>query len=198
MAKKPSGGGEDRSVKPLRILRTIRIVIFQFLFLGANQALAECVEGHRVKISPGHTVEYKCDIGHAGDRYTDIPSEQACAEICRDAERSVCTYHPPTKHCIAGNECGRDQHAPGAIYMMKVDSDGDLFPPKELFPADAGAERDACLQRESALQSRIDQCQVQVDQYEAQQDYCPSSKPNPQSSIVAGGKTYKVYCNSNI
>ena len=127
------------------------------ILLGAIQADAQYVDGHRERISPSYTVEYKCDMFRQGDTYNNIVSEHECAQLCEAAARSVCSYHPPTKRCVVGNDNGKDIPRVGVTYMTKVvESTGDEDP----FAADCDQEKDDCLQRETTLNNDLARCKA--------------------------------------
>lgn len=125
--------------------------------LGAVQASVQCVDGHREMIGPDYMVEYKCGIVRQGDVNNNIATQQQCAELCKNAGRSVCTYHPPTRRCVVGNEDGKEGPRSGAIYMQKVEE--DIYDPFTLeqdpFGSDCEDKTTACLLRESNLQAEL-------------------------------------------
>ncbi|KAM0426630.1 hypothetical protein ACHAPT_007946 [Fusarium lateritium] len=131
-------------------------VAYNLLFLlGAVRASAECVEGHRETISPGYVVEYKCNVYRQGELHNNIATEKECAILCRDAGRSTCTHHAPSKRCIVGDENGKDVPRPGAVYMVKVEDDDE-----DPFKMDCDKEKKACLERETSLTAQLSQCQA--------------------------------------
>lgn len=126
------------------------------IILGLTHVSATCIDGHREIVSPGYTVEYKCDVARLGDTPVSAASENACAELYREAGRSGCTYHPPIKRCVIGAEDGREVKSTGSILMVHVlepEPEPELVDPfapedKDPFALDPEAEKAACLERE--------------------------------------------------
>ena len=128
------------------------------IILGLTHSSATCIDGHREVISPGYTVEYKCDVARLGDSPVTAASENACAELCREAGRSGCTYHSPSKRCVVGAEDGREVKSTGSILMVHVpepepgvedpfaieDKDPFAIEEKDSFAVDLEAEEAAC------------------------------------------------------
>ncbi|PWI65248.1 hypothetical protein PCL_07298 [Purpureocillium lilacinum] len=166
--------------------------------LGAIQADAQCVDGHREIISPGYTVEYKCDIYRTGDAHSNVASHNECAKLCEVAARSVCSYHPSSKTCVVGRENGQDKPKPGVTYMEKVEEDDDPFPDddEDPFPQDCDVEKDACLQRETDLKNELAQCKNDgTPVVPSAQDVAAASCParNGKESTISG-REYKIWC----
>jgi hypothetical protein len=128
--------------------------------LGATNAQEACVEGKRVNVSPGYTVEYKCGTYRLGTNYQNIQSPEECAAMCRDAVRSVCTYHPGKKICIVGDENGKEGRSQGSYYMVRVPEPEPEDPFAEPDPDDPFA--DTCEEREAALKMQLTQCQADL------------------------------------
>ncbi|KAL6366113.1 hypothetical protein LRP88_00209 [Fusarium phalaenopsidis] len=106
-------------------------VIYSLLTIfAARGTSATCVEGHRETITPGYTVEYKCDSYRSGDLHENIGSDRDCALLCQAASRPVCSYHAASRRCIVGREGGRDISRVGVSYMFKVEEpEEDPFAP---------------------------------------------------------------------
>lgn len=131
--------------------------------LGVASAQQACIEGQKVTISPGYTVEYRCDVFRAGTVHNNIQSADECAALCRDASRSVCTYNK--QKCIVGDENGKEGKSPGAFYMVKVDEEAeDPFAddPEDPFAQSCEEEKDDCLRREAALSQKLTKCQADL------------------------------------
>lgn len=127
----------------------------------AIQASAECVDGHREKISPTYTVEYKCGVYRQGEMRSDVSSEIACATLCEDGGRSICSYHLPTKRCIIGNPDGKDITRADVIYMTKIEEPPeDPFEEEDPFAEDCKGEKDACLKREATSKAELAKCRA--------------------------------------
>ncbi|KAJ4178472.1 hypothetical protein NW755_013187 [Fusarium falciforme] len=164
--------------------------------LGAVQAQAsvQCVDGHREMIGPDYMVEYKCDLVRQGDVHNNIATQQQCAELCKNAGRSVCTYHPPTRRCVVGQEGGRDIPRPGAIYMQKVEEDvyDPFTDPQDPFGSACEDEKAACLLRESNLQAELAKTQTEA---EDSKDLFASSCPVQHTKYTTvGGRDYRIWC----
>ncbi|KAF4963761.1 hypothetical protein FSARC_8244 [Fusarium sarcochroum] len=179
--------------------------------LSVTQARAECVEGTREEISPGYTVEHKCDIYRQGDISNGINSATDCAALARDAGVSVSTYHAPTKRCIVGREDGKDLPRAGTIYMQKVVEEvEDPFAVEEdvedPFALDCEGEKADCLLREANLKVELATAQAQLIASEAEsttgkadsaliKDMLAANCPSQHSKYgIVAGKEYKFWC----
>ncbi|KAF4414863.1 hypothetical protein FACUT_13902 [Fusarium acutatum] len=172
------------------------------VLLSATQALAECVEGTREEISPGYTVEHKCNIYRKGDDHKNIPSAKECAALARDAGISVSTYHPPSKKCIVGRDDGKDIPYSGTIFMQKVvdEPEDDPFAPEEdPFALDCDAERDECLAQKATLQAELEatktECASKKADADLAKDILASTCPFQHAKDgTVGGKEYRFWC----
>ncbi|EMT65774.1 hypothetical protein ACKRZS_013732 [Fusarium odoratissimum] len=174
--------------------------------LGAVNINAQCIDGHREVISPGYTVEYKCNFVRLGETHNGVLSEKACAEMCRDAGSSVCTYHPPTKRCVVGKDGGKEMASNGAIYMMKVDEpeiEDPFAEDEDPFSVDCEAEKQACesgqkacLEREKKLKASHAGLEAKNNSLEARiknimQSNCPSQHGK---FGVVNNREYRFWC----
>ncbi|KAL4723033.1 hypothetical protein ACLX1H_010274 [Fusarium chlamydosporum] len=137
-------------------------------FVG-TQVNAECVDGHREVVSPGYTVEYTCNKAKLGDPAVSASSEGACAEICRDAGRSICTYNA--------------RRGPGSILMTKVDEpEPDIEDPfveveeTDPFAADCEDEKSVCLEREKKAEAGKKACLDREKKLKAERDSVKAEK----------------------
>ncbi|KAM0438576.1 hypothetical protein ACHAPT_001328 [Fusarium lateritium] len=164
------------------------------LALGAAQASALCVEGQRETISPDYVIEYKCDMVRQGEVHQNINSNQECAQLCKNADRSVCTYHPPTKRCVVGAEGGRDVPRPGSIYMQKVEE--DTYDPfgvdEDPFGSNCDDEKAACLLRESNLQAELAKSNSEAE--DAKDLFAANCPSKHTKYTTVGGKDYRMWC----
>ncbi|PHH91424.1 hypothetical protein CDD83_518 [Cordyceps sp. RAO-2017] len=129
--------------------------------LSAVSAQEACVEGKRVTISPGYTVEYRCGKFRQGTSHNNIASHEACAALCRDADRSVCSYNAARKICVVGDENGKEGKSPGATYMVHVEE-----PEEEVVedPFEKTCEEvlDECHAREANSGNELSQCKTDL------------------------------------
>lgn len=130
----------------------------------------DCPEGQRVTISPGITFEYRRGRFREGDVYESIHSQAECVKLCKTLERSVCSFHEPTKKCVVGTECGKDIARDGVCYMSRVDELGEREDPFSPPPPIGGGgedpikefERLDCLRREAACNAETTNCKAQI------------------------------------
>lgn len=151
-------------------------------FIG-TQVNAECVDGHREVVSPGYTVEYTCNKAKLGDPAVSASSEGACAEICRDAGRSICTYNARRGQCMVAKEDGKEVDSPGSILMTKVDEpEPDLEDPfaeveeTDPFAADCEDEKSVCLEREKKAEADKKACLDREKKLKAERDSVKAEK----------------------
>ncbi|WKT44946.1 hypothetical protein QSH57_009799 [Fusarium oxysporum f. sp. vasinfectum] len=102
--------------------------------------LAALLRTHET-INPDYIVEYKCNWLRIGKRHTGINSPAECAALARDAGATSSTYHPPTKKCVA--QVDEEDH-------FKEDEDEE-----ETFAMTCDEEKEACLERETALKAEL-------------------------------------------
>ncbi|RSL69065.1 hypothetical protein CEP53_002342 [Fusarium sp. AF-6] len=172
------------------------VAYFLTFALGTVQAQTsvQCVDGHREMIGADYMVEYKCGIVRQGDVHNNIATQQQCAELCKNAGRSVCTYHPPTRRCVVGQEGGREVPRPGSIYMQKVEE--YVYDPftEEQDPFGSSCEEDkaACLLRESNLQAELARVNAEA---EDSKDLFASSCPIQHTKYTTvAGTEYRMWC----
>ncbi|TVY67015.1 hypothetical protein Focb16_v010952 [Fusarium oxysporum f. sp. cubense] len=180
--------------------------------LSAAQVQATCVPGTRETISPDYIVEYKCDWLRVGKTHSGVNSPKECAALARDAGATASTYHPPSKKCVVGREGGTEKANAGTYYMVKVEEDEeDPFKEDEVEEEDPFAmtcdeEKDACLERETALKaelasskealaaSKAESDRIRADSAllkDFQQSSCPGQ--HTKYGTVAGTK-YRFWC----
>ncbi|KAF5715909.1 hypothetical protein FMUND_6554 [Fusarium mundagurra] len=127
--------------------------------VAASHVIADCVEGHRETITPDYVVEHKCNKYRTGTTRDGIASAKACAALCQAAGVEVCSYHPPSKKCIVSKPDGEDRIRSDVIYMAKVEIDDPFVEPDPFTETDAEA-KEACLARETALESELAECKA--------------------------------------
>ncbi|KAK7589582.1 hypothetical protein V3481_008562 [Fusarium oxysporum f. sp. vasinfectum] len=121
---------------------------------------ATCVPGTHETINPDYIVEYKCNWLRIGKSHTGINSPAECAVLARDAGATSSTYHPPTKKCVVGREGGTEKANTDTHYMVKAQVDEeDHFKEdedeEEPFAMTCDEEKEACLERETALKAEL-------------------------------------------
>ncbi|EQL02702.1 hypothetical protein G6O67_003155 [Ophiocordyceps sinensis] len=126
--------------------------------LSAVSAEEACVEGKRVTISPGHTVEYKCGKYRLGQTHRNIRSHDDCAALCRDEHRSVCSYHAARNMCVVGDENGKEGSSPGSTYMVRVEEHAEDPFAEDPFKQTCEEARDECLGRETTQTKDLSDC----------------------------------------
>lgn len=126
--------------------------------LSAVSAEEACVEGKRVTISPGHTVEYKCGKYRLGQTHRNIRSHDDCAALCRDEHRSVCSYHAARNMCVVGDENGKEGSSPGSTYMVRVEEHAEDPFAEDPFKQTCEEARDECLGRETTQGKDLSDC----------------------------------------
>ncbi|KAF4414601.1 hypothetical protein FACUT_14139 [Fusarium acutatum] len=127
------------------------------IFLGLANGQEPCVEGKRVPISPGYTVEWRCNKFRRGPMHSNIQSHEDCATKCQVANLEVCTYHAASKKCLVGDPNGGEGISPGATYMARV--------PEE-----------TCEEERDGLRRRVDELENQLDTCRAN---CRTPSPSP-------------------
>ncbi|RTE84262.1 hypothetical protein BHE90_001177 [Fusarium euwallaceae] len=159
--------------------------IFFTFALSIIHAKADCIDGHREVISPGYTVEYICGLLRAGELHKGITSEKACAELCRDMGRTVCTYHAPTQRCVTDTEGGKESARADAVYMVKVEEPENEDP----FALDCEGDKDACLQREASLNVKYKELLAEKNGMMAAN--CPSQHTR---YGTINNREYRIWC----
>ncbi|KAF4437293.1 hypothetical protein FACUT_5775 [Fusarium acutatum] len=133
-------------------------IIYAYIALmGMTNAQDTCVEGKRITISPGYTVEYKCDKYRSGELHKNVLSHQDCAAKCQVGNLDVCTYQAAKKMCIVGDPNGKEGPSKGATYMVRVKEDPeDPFAEKDPFAETCEEERDN-------LRGELDRCRADLE-----------------------------------
>lgn len=126
--------------------------------MRAASAQEACVEGKRVTIGPGYTVEYRCDKYRLGQRHDNVQSHEDCAAMCEASGLDVCTYHAARKMCQVGDPNGREGTYAGATYMIRVEEEtADPFPEEDdPFPATCEEQRDD-------FKTKLDKCRADLE-----------------------------------
>jgi hypothetical protein len=124
--------------------------------MGVASAQEACEDGKRVTISPGYTVEYKCNKFRLGQqRYENVLSHQDCAAKCQVGGVEVCTYHAVQKKCIVGDPNGREGISNGATYMVRVQEEEE-----DPFPETCEEQRDDLRRRLDEVESQLGTCRA--------------------------------------
>ncbi|KAJ5719787.1 hypothetical protein N7493_007365 [Penicillium malachiteum] len=155
----------------------VPLVKLSLLLLGAMQAEASCVAGHREQISSGYWVEYKCDVFKDGDIYYDIESTKECAKLGQ-ADKLVCTYNDASKGCIVSKEGGKEGGSKGSIYLMPVEE-------SEIEPEDPFAK---------PCSGKLSDCQSALAKHKPAEIECPAN--NKRVAEVKGRK-YVLECGTD-
>ncbi|KAH7198986.1 uncharacterized protein B0J16DRAFT_315275 [Fusarium flagelliforme] len=129
------------------------ILYASLTFMGMVNAQKACVDGEKVNVSPGYTVQYQCNKYRDGTRYDNVMSHNECAVHCEPNGYDVCTYHEGRKMCIVGYPYGKEANYNGYTYMMKVKEE-DPFP-EDPFPKTCEEQRDE-------YKTKLDQCRADV------------------------------------
>ncbi|EED16824.1 hypothetical protein TSTA_018900 [Talaromyces stipitatus ATCC 10500] len=86
-----------------------------------------------------------------------------CAQICKDAGSTHCSYGPRQKQCVVGDESGRDEVRSRVYYMKKKLEDNPLPGGEdgdgEPFPEDCEADKEACESEKAKLDSKLKDCE---------------------------------------
>ncbi|KAM0213884.1 hypothetical protein ACHAQD_009097 [Fusarium lateritium] len=167
--------------------------------LGATQVHAQCVEGTVEEISPGYTVNYKCDMLRTGTTHRGIKSATECAQLASDSGATASTYHAGLKRCVIASEDGVDQPYPGATCMVKVVEDTFIGGEHDPFLPDPEEEIAACLEREEALKEQLAASQAESSTGKGDsarlKDILASNCPAQHNKYgTVDGTEYKFWC----
>jgi hypothetical protein len=132
-------------------------ILLPAALLGAAQVGANCVPGKQGEVVPSYEVEYQCNTFRTGKLHKDIESIEKCADVCKDANSSHCSYSPKHKQCVVGDANGEDKPRPGVYYMKRVNEDPFPADDEEEDPFSDGCEDDfeACELEKDALKASL-------------------------------------------
>ncbi|KAF4414602.1 hypothetical protein FACUT_14140 [Fusarium acutatum] len=161
----------------------ISLLYISLALASAVSAQEACIEGKRITISPGYTVEYKCGKFRAGQSYNNIMNHEDCAAKCQVANVDVCTYHAVLKKCVVGDPNRGEGASEGATYMVRVPEEPeDPFAEEEEDPF-----KETCEEEKEGLSGKLGKCNAKLDKYNAMLD---AALGKPSCGVDKWGRGY--------